>query len=110
MRAKLHRPVHRHRRSDTEFARIVTGGQHHAAAPAAADDHRLVDEFRMVAFFNGRVEGVTIDMGNLELIKLPMREDARRTAGEAGRFPRADIRQTIPAERAHPASESWAGA
>ncbi len=52
---------HRHRRAHAIGPRDVAGGRHHAAL-AAADNHRLVGEFRIVALLDGGVERVAVDM------------------------------------------------
>ena len=61
MRAKLAGLEDRHGGADAEGARHIAAGQHDAAL-AAADDHRLVGERRVVALLDGGVERVAIDM------------------------------------------------
>ena len=64
---------HRHRRADAVSARDVAAGCHYAAF-SPADDHRSVDQRGIVAFFDGGVEGVAVDMGDGERLRLWMRD------------------------------------
>ena len=87
VRAQRQRLEHRHRRAHAEGARDVAGGRDHAAL-AAADDHRLVGERRVVALLDRGVEGVAIDMGDGRAYRSSaMAEQARRAAGRAARAP-----------------------
>jgi len=61
MRAQSPRFEHRHRRFHPECARHVTGREHDAAL-SPADNNGLVGERRIVVLFDGRIEGVAIDM------------------------------------------------
>jgi len=48
---------------DAELARLVAAGAHDAAGlRIAADDDRLVAEFRAVALFDGREERIEVDV------------------------------------------------
>src|SRR5664280_2819108 len=82
----------------------VTGGRDHTAL-AAADDHRFVDQRRIVALFDCGVEGVAIDMRDGELIELAVARKPRRAAGRTARGLLGRIRQAIAAE-AHGISRS----
>lgn len=82
---------------DAEGARDVAG-RRDDAAPPAADDHGPIGEFRSVALFDRRVEGVAIDMGNGEGIERGMAEQARRPAAWAARPAGGDIVEAVPAE------------
>ncbi len=61
-RAQRERFEHRHCRAHPEGPGDVARRRYHAAL-AAADDDRLVGEFRVVALLDGRVERVAIDVG-----------------------------------------------
>ena len=95
---------HRHRRADAVGARHVAAGRDHAAF-AAADDHRLVDQRRIVALFDGGVEGVAIDMRDGQALELGMAREPWRAAGRTARCGVRRIRQTVAAE-AHGMSRS----
>ena len=84
MRTQLERLKHRHGRFRAEFARDVTGRQHHAA-PSAADNHGFVPQARIVALFDGSVEGVAIQMRDPKLLRVTIRQDARAPARGADR-------------------------
>ena len=70
---------HRHGRSDPESASDVAGRGHHAAL-ATADDHWLGRKRRIVAFFDGGVKGVAIDMGDGKAVEFGMAQQAGRAA------------------------------
>src|SRR3546814_8024221 len=65
-------------------ARHVAGRRDHAAA-AAADDHRLVAQFRAVALFDTGVEGIAIDVGERQAVEVRVPENAQTAAGRAAR-------------------------
>ena len=69
MGAEPQRFEHRHRGSHAEGARNVTRRRDHAAF-TAADDQRFCRERGIVALFNGRIERVTIDVGDGERVEL----------------------------------------
>ena len=77
VRTQPQRLEHRHRRAHAVGAGDVAGGGDDAA-PAAADDHRLGGERRIVALFDRGVERVAIDMGDGESVA------ARRGAASRG--------------------------
>ena len=64
-----------------QVRRVAAGGDH--APVAASDDHRDVAQFRTVAFLDGGVEGVAVDMGDGEAVEFLMPQDAR----QAGQIP-----------------------
>ena len=85
--AGFQRLEHRHRRTDAVDAGDVAGRRAHAAL-AAADDDRLVLQFRIVALFHRRVEGVAVDMGEVQPVEFGMADQpgaaaALATAGRA---------------------------
>ena len=104
VRAAAQRLEHRHRRVDAVGARDITGGRDHTAL-AAADDHRFVDQRRIVALFDCGVEGVAIDMRDGELVELAVARKPRRAAGRTARGLLGRIRQAVAAE-AHGISRS----
>jgi hypothetical protein len=63
LRAQLQGLEHRHGRAGAAHAGDVAGGGHHAAL-AAADDHRLVAQGRVVALLHRGVEGVAVQVGD----------------------------------------------
>src|SRR6266436_4840166 len=65
---------------------------------AAADDHRLVGERRIVALFNGRVKSVAIDVGDRHASEFAVAGDARRTAAGAARSALRHIGKTVAAK------------
>ena len=79
LRAEPQRLEHRHRRAHAVGAGDIAGGGDDAA-PAAADDHRLGGKRRIVALFDGGVEGVAVDMGDRKLCEFVVAHDARRAA------------------------------
>jgi len=60
--AQRQRLEHRHRRAHAKGAGDVAGRRYHAAL-AAADDDRSVCDLRIIAFLDGGVERVAIDVG-----------------------------------------------
>ena len=82
MRAQRQRLEHRHRRAHAEGAGDVAGRRHHAAL-AAADDHRLVGDLRIVALLDGGIERVAIDVGQRQRGQCCVTDQARGAAGAA---------------------------
>ncbi len=80
--AGFQRLEHRHGRAHAERAGDVAGGGDDAAL-AAADDDRLVGEGGIVAFLDGGVEGVAVDMGDGKHVALGMTDKARAAADAA---------------------------
>ena len=80
VRAGFERLEHRHGGAHAVGARHVAGGRHDAAL-AAADDHRLVGEARVVPLLDGGEERVAIHMGDGEAVALRVPEQARGAAG-----------------------------
>jgi hypothetical protein len=80
--AGLQRLEHRHGRAHAADPGDVAG-RGHDAAPAAADDDRPVAQFRPVALFHRRVEGVAVDMGQREGIELAVAREPGTAAGHA---------------------------
>jgi hypothetical protein len=61
--AKLDGAVHRHRGADAVFSRFVGTRRHDAAlSDFPSDDNRFSPVFRIVQLFNGREEGIEIDV------------------------------------------------
>ena len=86
--AGFQRLEHRHRRANALDAGDVAGRRHDAAL-AAADDHGPVLQFRIVALFDSRIEGVAVDMREMQPLQA---RDGRSAAGcrmprNAGRPP-----------------------
>ena len=54
------------------------------APVVSADDHRKVPQLRAVAFLDGGVESVAVEMGNGEIVKFLVPHDACRSTGRAG--------------------------
>src|SRR5262249_53926677 len=100
VRAQPPRLEHRHGGAHAERARDVAGGEHDAAL-AAADDHRLVGERRIVAFLDGGVEGVAIDVGDRQRVDLRMAQQPRRAAGGAAPGSLRHVAAAIAAEAGH---------
>ena len=73
---------HRHGGAHAVGARHVAGGRDDPAL-AAADDHRLVGEARVVPLLHRREERIAIHMGDGEAVALPVPEQARGAAGRA---------------------------
>src|SRR5262249_61421514 len=88
-------------RSNAERPRDIAGSEHDAAV-AAAHDHRLVGKARIVALFDGGIEGVAIDVSDGERIDVRMAQQARRAAGGAT----ADLLRQIAAAIAAEARQS----
>ena len=63
-------------------SRDVTGRRDHTA-PAAADDHRLFGQIRVIALFNAGVKGVTIKMGQAQVGEFAIADLARTSASRA---------------------------
>ena len=61
---------------------VATRG--HYAPVVPADDHRNVAQLPPVAFLDGGVESVAVEMGDGETMKLLVPYDACRSAGWAG--------------------------
>ena len=78
-RTGLQRLEHRHGRAHALDAGDVAGGRDDAAL-AAADDHRLVGQLRIVALLDRRIEGVAVDMGESSL-RVRDGEQPRAAAG-----------------------------
>ena len=97
VRAAAERLEHRHGRADAVGARNVAGGRDHAAL-APADNHRLVDERRVVALLDRRIEGVAIDMGDGERAERAVAHEPRRAARSAARGGRRRIGEAVAAE------------
>ena len=75
---------HRHRRAHALDAGDVAGGRDDAAF-SAADDHRLVLQLGIVALLDRRIEGVAVDMGEMQAAELGMPNQPRAAAGLAAR-------------------------
>ena len=56
----------------------------HDAPVVPADDHRKVPQRRPVAFLDGGVESIAVEMGDGETMKLLVPHDVCRSAGRAG--------------------------
>jgi hypothetical protein len=78
--AERKRLEHGHRRFHALDAGDVAGGRHHASG-AAADDHRPVGEFRPVALFDRRIEGIAVDVRDRKLMQFGVPHKARAAAG-----------------------------
>ena len=98
--AQLPRLEHRHRGFYPKGAGDIAGRRHHAAM-AAADDHRLLRQRRIVALLDRRIEGVAIHMRNRHAGDLGMAHHPRRAAcGAAGKLLR-HIGKAVAAEARH---------
>ncbi len=75
----------------------VAGGRDHATL-AAADDHRLVLEVRVVALLDRSIKGVAVDMGEMQAVKLRMPRQPRTAALDAALRQVALQRQAVAAE------------
>jgi hypothetical protein len=107
--AEFERLEHRHGGAHALDPGDVAGGGDHAAA-SAADDDGLVADLRIVAFFNGGVEGVAIHMCDGEIEKLCMPRHAWAAAGGAAGF-KVEPCQAISAKRGHVReNRGWKGA
>ena len=107
MWTKLQRLEHRHRRAHAVDAGDIAAGRDHPAL-AAADDHGLVGQRRIVALLDRRVKRVAIQMCDGELVQFRMRDDAMAAALLASRRAIRDIAKAIAAERAHFSGHSHA--
>ncbi len=76
VRAQLKRLEHWHGRAHAIGARDIAAGRDDATL-AAADDQRPVDEGRVVALLDRRIEGVAVDMGDGQRRKVRMPHQAR---------------------------------
>ena len=99
MRAQRQRLEHRHRRAHAVSPRDVAGGRHYAAL-AAANDHRLVGQIRIVALLDGGVERVAVDVGDGELRQLAVADEAGGATGPATLCGDIEVAQAIAAEAA----------
>ena len=77
--ARLPGLEHGHRRMDAPGAGDVAAGRDDAA-PAAADDHRLVGQFRIVPLLHGRVKRVAVDVRDGQIGHLRVAEQPGRAA------------------------------
>src|SRR5581483_1123219 len=96
---------HRHRRSHAVGPRHIAGGGDDAAL-AAADNHRFIGNRRVIAFLDGGVEGVAIDMRDGERPDLAVAQQARRATARAALRGVRYISQAVAAEPAHGSSRS----
>jgi Domain of unknown function (DUF4192) len=62
---------HRHRRADTEPARLVRRGGHHSTSPQAADDDRSSTQGGLVALLDSCEEGVEIHVQDRRMCTHP---------------------------------------
>src|SRR5690242_2696078 len=74
-------------------------------ALSAADDHRLVGKRGVVAFFDGGIERVAVDMGDRQGVDLRVTRQSRRAAGGTARGGLRYVGETVPA-KAHGTSRS----
>ncbi len=77
--AGLQRLEHRHGGADAIQPRHIAGGGDHPAL-AAADDDRPVAQFRSIAFLDRGVEGVAVQVGDVQIAQLVMGDDPARGA------------------------------
>ena len=82
LRAKLPGFEHGHGRANTLNPRKVARRGHNAALPTA-DNHRAVTDRRVVTLFNGRVEGIAVDVGEGEGGQLRVPDHAGTATGAA---------------------------
>ena len=61
---------------------VATGGDH--TPTATADDDGSIAKLRPVAFLYGGVEGIAIEVSDIETVKFRMPHKTRRAAGRAG--------------------------
>ena len=94
--AERQRLEHRHGRAHALHPGEIAGGGDHAAL-AAADDDRHVAQGRVVALFHGGVEGVAVDMGDMQRVEFGVAGKARAAAMRAARR-LTRIMQAIAAE------------
>lgn len=64
----------------------VARGGHNAPAADAADDERLVPQGRFIAFFNGCVKGVAVQMRDHQVIELWMAQQPGAAASNTAPF------------------------
>jgi len=88
---------HRHRRAHALDAGDVAGGGDDTPL-AAADDHRLVAEFRIIPLLDGGVKSVAVDVRQMEPVKLRMPCKARTAAMFATRRGAQLKRHAVAAE------------
>ena len=81
-------------------ARDITGGGNNATG-ATADDDRLVFQFRIVALFDGGIEGVAIQMGDRKRGQFRVAGKAWAAAGGAAVGGLRHIGATVSAEAIH---------
>ena len=77
--AEVERFEHRHCRAHAANARHITGGRDNPAL-AAANDHRLVDQFRVVSFLDTGIKGIAIHMRDGEIKQLIVAHDSEAAA------------------------------
>ena len=97
--AEVERLEHRHGRPHAADAGHVAGGRHDAA-PATADDHRLVGELGVFAFLDAGIEGVAIHVGDREAAQLVMAHDPWPPAGGAAGAA-LEFGETVTTKRRH---------
>ena len=93
---------------DTVLREALLRRRTHAPV-AAADDHRDIAEFRAVALLDGGIEGVAVEMGDGEIVKLGMPQDAHRSADRTGIGTRGRTAAAVAAEGLHGANIGSAG-
>ena len=80
--AQLQGFEHGHGRTHAVDARDIARGRHHAAL-AAAHDHRLITQGRVVALFHAGIERVAIHVGDTEVEQFRARHNPAAMAGRA---------------------------
>ena len=98
VRAKRPGPRHRHRRAHPERPGDVAASRNDAARPRPADDQGLVIEARVVALFDRGVEGVAVDMGDVQPAGGLEADRSRRAAMQAAVRIIGTLSQTVAAE------------
>src|SRR5262249_31372172 len=88
------------RRAHAEGAGDVAAGEHDAA-PASADDHRLVGKRRVVALLDGGVEGVAVDVRDRQRVELRVADEPGRAAAGAARAALRRVAAGVTAEAGH---------
>jgi hypothetical protein len=106
-RTQRQRLEHRHRRAHAKRPGDVARRRYHAAL-AAADDDRLVGDIWIVAFLDGGVERVAIDVGQRQRRQCRVANQARRAACAASPGCNVEIAEAIPAKTGRPA-RFWRG-